>query len=66
MCFQLHDYDVVWSVACKCRYTRCDLYHTILLYYYAEIKEMILQISEFERGCVQLIASCGQGHFVRN
>ena len=25
----------------KGRYTRCDLYYTILLYFYAEIREMI-------------------------
>ena len=38
----------------KGSFTLCDLYDTILLYYYTERGN--LQISEYERSCVQLIA----------
>ena len=37
--------------------TRRDLYHTILLYYYNGQQRDNLRISEFERSCVQLMAS---------
>ena len=38
----------------KCPFTRCDLYHTILLYYHAESKGIIyIQIKEFEESYVQ-------------
>ena len=33
-------------------FTRCDLYHTILLYYYAETKEMINNESVNLKGAV--------------
>ena len=47
------------SVNFNALFTLCDLYHAILLYCYAETKEMFdSRISEFERSCVQLIASC--------
>ena len=39
-------------------YTRCDLYQAILLYYYAENKEIIYKSVNLKWGCVQVIASC--------
>ena len=45
--------DATLGRADKGQFTRCDLYHMILLYYCAETNEIIYE-SGFERGCVQL------------
>ena len=48
----------VRHITLKDRSTRCDLYHTIILYCYAEAIEITdVRICEFVMGCAQLIAS---------